>query len=314
MRGSAWKWYRSSVRYFQGLAGLLAAAALAAAQSGAQTGVQEHTHFSQVMQAERVYRVFYPAGYAGGAKRYPVVYWLHGFESQSVRDAYSHAIENYVAAHDLLVVDAGPAETTGSFPMYITELVERVDQTLRTIPNRDHRGITGYALGGYMALWTAAKYPDMVGSASDFLGLTEASIGPKGFDVDCDLATLYGNLDGVRTRLVAQADGPASSYNRELASIWTFAAPHFEMDLFHPSAGPLDVARTLDFHMQAFAQPLAKPAVFSHANVYRTSPSGAGTRPPIGASQALQRSSASRPRASARRYERGCPPARRCRT
>ncbi len=250
---------------------VFAAAALSgwSAQEAAAGGaVREVTHLSQVMNAERVYRVFFPAAYDGGSKRYPVIYWLHGFESEPVRDSYSKAIEKFVGGHDVLVVDAGPVETTGNFPMYVTELVERVDQTLRTIPNRDHRGITGYALGGYMALWTAAKYPDLVGSASDFLGSTEAPIGPKGYDVDCDLAALYGNLSGVRTRLVAAADGPASFYNRQLGAIWSFGAESFEMDWFRPSAGPLDVAKTLDFHMHAFAQPLPKPTVFSHADVY----------------------------------------------
>ena len=261
------------VRYFSQLARLGAAVIWAASighaqESPAQAKVQEVTHLSQVMGAERVYRVFYPKAYPGGAKRYPVIYWLHGFEAAAVRDSYSAAIEKYVTAHDVLVVDAGPAETTGNFPMYVTELVDRVDQTLRTIPDRDHRGITGYALGGYMALWTAAKYPDLVGSASDFLGFTEASVGPRGFDVECDLDTLYPNLDGVRTRLVAAADGAGSFYNKQLAAIWGYAAPHFELDLFRSSAGPLDVARTLDFHLQSFAQPLPKPPVFSHADVY----------------------------------------------
>ena len=63
----------------------------------------------------------------------------------------------------------------------------------------------------------------------------EAPVGPQGFDVDSSLTDLYPTLDAVRIRQVS-ADSP--------------------------------LAETLDFHLDAFAHPLPKPAAFSHADPY----------------------------------------------
>src|SRR5215469_15457683 len=101
---------------------------------------------------------------------------------------------------------------------------------MRTIPDREHRGVSGYSLGGFLAHWTAAKFPDLVASASDVNGVRKARLGPAGFDVDCSLDDLQASSDGVATLNNA------------------------------PNA-----TAALDFHMQALAAPAAKPAAFAHA-------------------------------------------------
>jgi hypothetical protein len=249
---------------------LALATASAFQQNAAPPGasVQELRHFSQVMGATRVYRVFLPPAYASSQTRYPVVYWLHGLEPAHDQEAYSADIAKYVAAHDLIVVDAGPVETVGNFPLYFAELVEHIDHTLRTIPDRGHRAVTGYSQSGFMALWTAGKFPDLVSSASDFMGYTESPAGPAGFDTETALDDLYGNYDGVRTRLVTGSRDFLRFYERRLNAIWSFAAPHHETEEFESDHGTPGVAKTLDFHMRAFAEPLPQPAVFSHADDY----------------------------------------------
>ena len=119
---------------------LFLAAVTVAAQPAAQ--IQELSHLSQVMAAARAYRVYLPAAYAASrTTRYPVIYWFHGYEAENpARDA---ALSAYVAAHPVIVIDSGPADTTGQFPLYFPELVEHIDKTLRTIPDRDHRAVTG---------------------------------------------------------------------------------------------------------------------------------------------------------------------------
>jgi pimeloyl-ACP methyl ester carboxylesterase len=211
------------MRFFLGLVALSTALAI-------QNGGQEFTHFSQVMGADRVYRVYLPATYANSKVGYPVIYWLHGFEQSSIRDSQLADIGKYVAAHNVIVVDFGPAETTGEFPLYFPELVERIDQTLRTIPDRDQRAISGYGPGGFLAQWIAAKFPDLVASASGLASTTEAQVGPKGFAVACSLDDL--DFEGVRR------------------------------------AAPPTITEALDFHMGAFAAPAPKPAVFTHADPY----------------------------------------------
>jgi len=204
----------------------------ATAQPVAQ--IQDLSHRSQVMAAARAYRVYLPPAYAASrTARYPVIYWFHGYEADNpARDA---ALAVYVAAHPVIVIDSGPADTTGQFPLYFPELVEHIDKTLRTVPDRDHRAVTGSAAGGFLAIFQAAKCPDLIGSASSFGGTVEAPAGPQDFDVDSSLADLYPTLDTVRIHQV-----PADS----------------------------SLAELLDFHLDAFAHPLPKPAVFSHADPY----------------------------------------------
>jgi hypothetical protein len=215
------------VRFF-----LILIAAAAAAQPTAL--IEEQTHRSLVMAATRAYRVYLPPAYpASRTTRYPVIYWFHGYEAENA--ARNAALAAYVGINPVIVVDSGPAETAGQFPLYFPELVEHIDKTLRTIPGRNHRAVTGSADGGFLAIWQAAKCPDLVGSASSFGATPEAPTGPQGFDVDSALSDLYPTLDPVRIRQV-----PATSL----------------------------VAETLDFHLDAFNHPLPNPAAFNHADPY----------------------------------------------
>lgn len=220
------------------------------------------------MDAERAYSVYLPPAYNGSQKRYPVIYWLHGYESGAEQDQYGGEIAAYVRQHEVIVVKAGPVQTVGQFPLYFPELVDQIDRTLRTRAAREQRAVTGYSAGGFMALWIAGKYPDLVGSASSFMGPTEYTIGPKGFDVESNLDDFYGNYDGVRTRLVTGKRDFIRFYHQRLTGIWSYARANHETEEFDSEHGAPGLAKTFDFHLNAFADPLRKPAVFSHADVY----------------------------------------------
>ena len=45
---------------------------------------------------------------------------------------------------------------------YFPELVEHIDSSYRTLPDRQHRGIIGFSMGGFMSFFLAGKYPDKV--------------------------------------------------------------------------------------------------------------------------------------------------------
>lgn len=214
----------------------------------------------------RTYRVFLPAAYAASQKRYPVIYWFHGFEQPTPER--EHDIAQYVAAHDIILADVGPVELAGQFPLYFPELVEQVDRTLRTLADRGHRAVTGFATGGFMAYWIAGKYPDLVASASSFMGTPEAFVGPKGFAVEYSHDGLFANYDGVRTLLVRGTRDFTQFYHRRLNGIWMYARTGHESESFDSEHGTPGIARALDFHLHAFANPLPKPASFSHADVY----------------------------------------------
>lgn len=246
------------------------------------------------MGETRSYRVFLPPTYATSQKRYPVIYWYHGY-GERFNDSTTHyddtgyggdTIAAFVATHDVIVVkpdgynpvtpgasnphpyNIGPVETNRQFALYFPELVSQIDKTLRTIPDRNHRGITGFSMGGFMSLWIAGKYPDLVSSASAFVPSPEFFVGPLGFDVEYCHDDLYGNYDGVRTRLVTGSRDFIHYYHLRMESIWDFARPHFEWENFDSDHATPGIAKTFAFHMQAFAHPLPKPAVFNHADVY----------------------------------------------
>ncbi|HXB68419.1 MAG TPA: alpha/beta hydrolase-fold protein [Candidatus Acidoferrales bacterium] len=245
----------------------LAARAFQPGQPAAAAAIMQNiTHPSQVFDATREYQVVLPPAYPSSQKRYPVIYWFNGYEHPS--DEIALQIAAFVASHDVIVVRAGPADTVGRFPLYFPELADRVDKTLRTVADRDHRGVTGYATGGFVAFWMAAKYPDLIGSATSFMGATEAAAGPTGFDVEYNLADLYANYDALRTRLVTWTRDGTQFYHRQLNAIWNFAGSHHETEDFDSAQNASAIARTLDFHLHAFANPLPKPAVFNHADVY----------------------------------------------
>jgi len=102
---------------------------------------QEPTHFSQVMGGPRAYNVYLPANYAASQKRYPVIYWMHSYEAGN--DTRGEQLAAYAAKHDVIIVDSGPADTSGNYRLYLPELVDEVDRSLRTIADRDHRGYRG---------------------------------------------------------------------------------------------------------------------------------------------------------------------------
>jgi hypothetical protein len=205
---------------------------IAALISAAILSPQEQTHRSQVMDSLRSYRVHLPATYASATtRRYPVIYWLHGYETGAEeRDAQLAA---WAAKHDAIIVDSGPVETSGNFPLYLPELADRIDHTLRTVADRDHRGVSGFGSGGFLALWLAAKSPDLLASASALSPNRSAAIGPRGFEVDTVLEDLLTD-PSVRTRLINSTD----------------------------------LAAAFDFHLKAFADPLPRPKSFSHADPY----------------------------------------------
>jgi hypothetical protein len=196
--------------------------------------VHERSHRSQVMGDMRTYRIFLPPAYnSARTTRYPVIYWFHGYER--IDPARDQILSGYVAAHPVIVVDSGPIETTGSFPLYFPELVQDVDRAFRTIADRGHRAVTGVDDAGFFAIWQASKCPDLIASASSFNATPEVPAGPNGFDAPTSLSDLYPTLDPVRIR---------------------------------QSAASASIPETLDFHRDAFENPLPSPGAFSHYDPY----------------------------------------------
>jgi hypothetical protein len=245
---------------------LLLAAAWLFQAATTPAAFREFSYQSRVLGAARSYRVLLPSGYDTSRQRYPVVYWLPGEGRPPALQ--EGALARYVAAHELILVDSGPAGSDGRFAMCFPELVGQIDGTLRTVADRSHRALAGLAGGGFQALFLAGKYPDLVGSASSFEGKTEAAAGPEGFPVECTLDDFFDNYDGVRTRVTRGTAGSLAFYQQRLDSVWTYARSAHESVTFLTGQDLAEIAHTLDFHVAAFARPLPAPRVFSHADAW----------------------------------------------
>ena len=269
----------------------------AASALGAPAIILDRTHESQVFHETRHYRIFLPPDYETSGKRYPVVYFFHGWGERYNQCTAAHNYDqgtdyegdnfaNFVGAHDLIVVrwdgynprtpsetyirpyNIGPVETERQFPLYFPELVRYIDATYRTIPDREHRGTSGLSMGGFMSAWVAGKYPDLVSSMSNFMGSSEFVAGPRGFPVEYRHEEMHNNYDGMRTRMIMGTDDFIQFYHRRMNLIWDYTQAHHESETFKADHGTPGIAKTMMFHMHAFADPLLKPVVWNHIDVY----------------------------------------------
>ena len=127
--------------------------------------------------------VFLPPGYAKEkARRYPVVYALHGYSigaeqwageihaPQTIEGAFAQGSrEMIVVLPDSKTVHNGSmyssSVTTGDFEAFIShDVVAYVDAHYRTMPNRESRGLAGHSMGGYGAARIGMKRADVFGS------------------------------------------------------------------------------------------------------------------------------------------------------
>jgi enterochelin esterase-like enzyme len=132
---------------------------------------------------DRPVLVFLPPSYGQDrARRYPVVYALHGYSigaeqwsqeihvPQTIEGAFAHgAREMIVVLPDSKTVHNGSmyssSVTTGDFETFIAhDVVAYIDAHYRTIPNRNSRGLVGHSMGGYGATRIGMKHAEVFGS------------------------------------------------------------------------------------------------------------------------------------------------------
>ena len=131
---------------------------------------------------EREVMVILPPGYFEDTeKRYPVVYYLHGFSidgrnfynymnvPQAVADNAAEGREFIVVIPDTLTKMGGSmysnSVTTGNFRRFVAfDLVDYIDANYRTIATREGRGLAGHSMGGYGTWVVGMTYPEIFDS------------------------------------------------------------------------------------------------------------------------------------------------------
>jgi enterochelin esterase-like enzyme len=133
--------------------------------------------------ADRDVFVYLPPSYGTQPnRRYPVVYFLHGYGigaeaywnlmtvPQSAEAAVAAGAKEMILVHpDSFTVHNGSmysnSPTTGNWEDFVVEdLVGYVDSHYRTVANRASRGLAGHSMGGYGAFRIGMKFPGIFSS------------------------------------------------------------------------------------------------------------------------------------------------------
>lgn len=256
-------------------------------------------HYSSVFGETRNYRIFLPPGYfEHPEKRYPVIYFFHGWSQRYFGSSNPYGdfdkgddnggdnIANFVGSHDVIVVkpdgynrspdelyyvrpyNVSPVETYRQFPLYFPELVATIDAQFRTIADREHRGISGLSMGGFMTWWIGGKYPDMLCAAGNFCGSAEFTVGPKDFPVEYRHLDMYDNYGGMNVRLHYGDEDFIRGYHDDLNRVWPQVMDNYNFKMFHAAHSTCGMGEMFSFILGTFAHPPARPARWAHTDVY----------------------------------------------
>jgi S-formylglutathione hydrolase FrmB len=156
------------------------------------------------------YRIYLPPDYAASAKRYPVLYLLHGLYGDYTNWDKLTRLSTYMAGRSWIVVmpDAGNSWYVNSvsdprdrFEDYITkDIVAEIDRHFRTLATRPGRAVAGLSMGGYAAMKLALKYPDHYVFAGSMSGA---------FDAAENLADKVPEFHDQLIRVLGESDNPA---------------------------------------------------------------------------------------------------------
>lgn len=166
--------------------------------------------YSAALDRQMPYGIYLPPGYdvSASARRYPVLYMLHGADA-----AYSQWVSLGLAERAEALIEAGKmqpliivmpqgddsywlnASDGARWGDYLAfDLVKQIDATYRTLPGPASRAIGGLSRGGYGALQLAFTYPSIFGAVGghspSLLTQLEA---PPAFD-DADYFLRYDPL------------------------------------------------------------------------------------------------------------------------
>lgn len=145
-------------------------AASASAQSTARTVRIETADMGQ-----RVFAVLLPNGYEESAKRYPVLYLLHGGGQDHTAFMARPRFAARARRFEMIVVMPA-ADRGASHPTVVTryqdflarDLVAYIDAHYRTVSSPAARAIAGLSMGGMYAASTGLRYPQVFGNVGAF--------------------------------------------------------------------------------------------------------------------------------------------------
>jgi len=154
-------------------------------------------YWSDINGLERHINVYVPAEYEKNPnKKYPVLYLLHGWGEDengwSIQGHVGNIIDGLIAEKKavpmLIVMDSGDIKTNSDVrqastndvtQIYVKDLMPFIDNTFRTIPDRQHRAMAGLSRGGMQTTQTVYHNMDKfawMGTFSGFMGFRDGNV------------------------------------------------------------------------------------------------------------------------------------------
>jgi putative tributyrin esterase len=132
-----------------------------------------------------------PTSYANSKTAYPVLYLLHGggghFRDWLTATPDKMLVKNLADQYNLIIVMPegetfswylnSPLNRTSQFETYLTkEVIEKIDNTYRTVRSNKGRVITGLSMGGHGALYLATRHPELYCAAGSMSGALDLNV------------------------------------------------------------------------------------------------------------------------------------------
>ncbi len=185
--------------------------------------VSHHALDSQAMARAVGYTLYLPPGYAAeDARRYPVIYFLHGMGGDENADGpgFAGIVDRLVKAGAVPPVICvfpnggrsgyrdNPEDKVMVETMIIRELIPFIDSAYRTRADRDSRLIAGYSMGAAGSARLALVYPELF-SATAGWGFSFTGRNPDGpFAPEFSPEALKRTDDRVRILMIIGHDDP----------------------------------------------------------------------------------------------------------
>jgi putative tributyrin esterase len=140
---------------------------------------------SKVMNKTYKAAVVLPLSYSKNKNAYPVLYLLHGgyghFSDWLKQTPDKMLVRKLADQYNIIIVMPegetfgwymdSPYDPNSKFETYITrEVIDKIDNTYRTIRSNKGRVITGLSMGGHGAMYLSTRHPDLFGAAGSMSG------------------------------------------------------------------------------------------------------------------------------------------------
>src|SRR5688572_20529805 len=135
---------------------------------------------SQALGGQATFAILVPPDYESSAKRYPVVYLLHGGTQNHTAFPARAWFAKEVSRRNLIVVmphvpqiayTMRGANASSAVEDFIAgDLVRYVDANYRTVASREARAIGGLSMGGFGAVLSGLRHPELFGTVGAFSG------------------------------------------------------------------------------------------------------------------------------------------------